>query len=252
MRWDFLRFTKPKVREHKQRAAKRYRTVGVRCELGTVLDISESGLRMQVDGKCPVKVGDILALTLRDCAHQTTVRGCVVWVKQGSNTHSTCGVAFVDVRPGTRQVIEQIAGVGEALAKDKSSNPADASKSPAAGQTAGGQPSASKADARQGGTGQATSGQGADSRTANENEPTKRSVRASIEIEDLYELFSLSPTATTDEIHQAFRSMARNLHPDRNPLPDAAERFSQISKAYRVLRDPELRARYDEMRNRAA
>lgn len=259
MRWDFLRFTKPKVREQKQRASKRYRTVGVRCELGTVLDISESGLRMQVDGKCPVKVGDILALTLRDCAHQTTVRGCVVWVKQGSNTHSTCGVAFVDVRPGTRHVIEQIAGVGEALAKDKSSNPADASKSPAAGPTAGqaggSQPGAGKADARQGGNGETASGQGASgagSRTASENEPPKRSVRASIEIEDLYELFALPPTATTDEIHQAFRSMARNLHPDRNPLPDAAERFSQISKAYRVLRDPDLRARYDEMRNRAA
>lgn len=231
MRWDFLRFTKPKSREQKPRAAKRYRTVGVRCELGNVLDISESGLRMHVDGKCPVKVGDILALQLRDCAHQTTVRGCVVWVKPANNG-STCGIAFIDIRPGTKEVIEQIAGVGEALANDKKAKEvAEAAKVASGGKNAV-PPSA------------------ADDKS--QDQAKKPGVRASIEIEDLYELFALPNTATTDEINQAFRSMARNLHPDKNPLPDAAERFSQISKAYKILRDPELRARYDEMRNRAA
>jgi len=231
MRWDFLRFTKPKPREQKPRAAKRYRTVGVRCELGTVLDLSESGLRMQVDGKCPVKVGDILALHLRDCAHQTTVRGCVVWVKPGNNANSTCGIAFIDVRPGTKDVIEQIAGVGEALANDKKAKEAaEAAKVASGGKNAVPPPEPNRP----------------------EDEAKKPGVRASIEIEDLYELFALPNTATADEINQAFRAMARNLHPDKNPLPDAAERFSQISKAYKILRDPELRARYDEMRNRAA
>lgn len=237
MRWDFLRFTKPKPREQKPRSAKRHRTVGVRCELGTVLDISDSGLRMQVDGKCPVKIGDILALNLRDCAHQVTVRGCVVWVKQAKNACATCGIAFIDVRPGTKEVIEQIAGVGEALAREKQSKEAaESAKVASGGKNAVPPPNSDTS----GGQGEAKKG-----------EP-KKGIRASIDIEDLYELFSLPHTATTDEINQAFRAMARNLHPDKNPLPDAAERFSQISKAYKILRDPELRARYDEMRNRAA
>lgn len=230
MRWDFLRFTKPKPRERKPRAAKRYRTAGVRCELGTVLDISECGLRLSVDGKCPIKVGDILALNVRDFAHQATLRGCVVWVKQGANASSTCGIAFIDVRPGTKEIIEQIAGVSEALTRDKQAkDAAEAAKVATNGKNAIPPPEA-----------QASA------------QPKSKGVRASIEIEDLYGLFALSPAATPDEINQAYRSMARNLHPDRNPLPDAAERFSQISKAYKILRDPELRARYDEMRGRAA
>lgn len=233
MRWDFLRFTKPKPREQKARAAKRHRTVGVRCELGTVLDLSESGLRMRVDGKCPVKVGDILALQVRDCAHQTTVRGCVVWVKPANNG-STCGIAFIDIRPGTKEVLEQIAGVGEALANDKKAK--DAAE--AAKVASGGKNAVPPHDP--------------DPISTAQSDPKKSGVRASIEIEDLYGLFALPCTATVDEINQAFRSMARNLHPDKNPLPDAAERFSQISKAYKILRDPELRARYDEMRSRAA
>lgn len=250
MRWDFLRFTKPKPRDQKPRSAKRYRTVGVRCELGTVLDLSESGLRMQVDGKCPVKLGDILALQLRDCANQVTVRGCVVWVKQGNNANATCGVAFIDVRPGTKEIIDQIAGVGDALAREKQSkDAADAAKGTANAKNAGRPGDASS-------QGHANSGQansaGTNSGGTNSGQPKKNGIRASIEIEDLYDLFALPPTATTEEINQAFRSMARNLHPDRNPLPDAAERFSQISKAYKILRDPELRARYDQMRNRAA
>lgn len=233
MRWDFLRFTKPKPREKKPRAATRHRTVGVRCELGTVIDISESGLRMQVDGKCPVKVGDILALNVRDFAHQANVRGCVVWVKPGNNGATTCGIAFIDVRPGTKDLIEQIAGVGEALANDKKAkDAAEAAKVASGGKNAIPPPEAKDAEA--------------------EADAKKRVVRASIDIEDLYEIFSLPQTATADEINQAYRAMARNLHPDKNPLPDAAERFSQVAKAYKVLRDPEMRARYDEMRNRAA
>ncbi len=66
--------------------------------------------------------------------------------------------------------------------------------------------------------------------------------------EDLYELFGVEPAATPEELHDAYRVMAQRLHPDRNPSPDAAEKFSKLTKAYTMLKDPQKRERYDQMR----
>jgi hypothetical protein len=248
MRWDFLNFGKPKPRARRDRAAKRHRTVGVRCELGTVLDLSDSGMRLEVAGDCPVRVGDVISFTIREIAHRVTLRGCVVWVRKGRNTPSTCGIAFLDVRPGDRATIEQIAGVGAALNKSGGSKPA--STPAAASASNGAKPSASQAAAASGpasGAGSATPGtSGASGSTEG------ASVSAWIEVEDLYRIIGVKPAATPEEVHRAFRALARNLHPDHNPSPDAAARFAEVSKAYRVLRDPDLRARYDAMRGRAA
>jgi hypothetical protein len=62
---------------------------------------------------------------------------------------------------------------------------------------------------------------------------------------DLYAELGVSAGATRDEISAAFRDRARALHPDANPDPVATEQFQRLSVAYRVLVDPEARARYD-------
>lgn len=63
---------------------------------------------------------------------------------------------------------------------------------------------------------------------------------------DYYEVLGVGRDASPEEIKRAFRSLARQSHPDSNPDdPSAEERFRQIAEAYEVLSDPEKRRRYD-------
>ncbi|HLZ31289.1 MAG TPA: J domain-containing protein [Chloroflexota bacterium] len=65
------------------------------------------------------------------------------------------------------------------------------------------------------------------------------------ELVDLYELLQISPRASQEVIQAAYRVLARYYHPDLNATPEAAQRIRDVNDAYRVLSDPQGRARYD-------
>ena len=70
---------------------------------------------------------------------------------------------------------------------------------------------------------------------------------------DYYQVLGVPETATTDEIKKAFRRLAKQHHPDRNPNnPQSAERFKEINEAHDVLSDAAKRKKYDQLRRYGA
>src|SRR3954463_1540434 len=70
---------------------------------------------------------------------------------------------------------------------------------------------------------------------------------------DYYQVLGVAENATTDEIKKAFRRLAKQHHPDRNPNnPQGAERFKEINEAHDVLSDAAKRKKYDQLRRYGA
>ena len=65
-------------------------------------------------------------------------------------------------------------------------------------------------------------------------------------MKDPYDVLGIPRDATLEEMKQAYRRLAKELHPDRNPDDEAAvDRFKDVSVAYEVLTDPEKRAQHE-------
>lgn len=69
-----------------------------------------------------------------------------------------------------------------------------------------------------------------------------------MDYKDYYKILGVERAASADDIRKAYRKLALQHHPDRNPGDkQAEERFKDINEAYQVLSDAQKRARYDQL-----
>jgi molecular chaperone DnaJ len=71
-------------------------------------------------------------------------------------------------------------------------------------------------------------------------------------VRDLYEILGVGRDASPEDIKRAYRTLAREHHPDVSSAPEAEERFKEIVGAYEILSDPQKRQQYDTFGRRAA
>ena len=69
-----------------------------------------------------------------------------------------------------------------------------------------------------------------------------------MDYKDYYQVLGVERSANADAVRKAYRKLAMQFHPDRNPgNKQAEEKFKEINEAYQVLSDPQKRARYDQL-----
>ncbi|MFP4481504.1 MAG: DnaJ C-terminal domain-containing protein [Thermovirgaceae bacterium] len=68
-----------------------------------------------------------------------------------------------------------------------------------------------------------------------------------MQYKDYYKILGVDRKASQEEIHKAYRKLAKKYHPDANTATEAAEKFKEATEAYEVLRDPEKRKKYDAL-----
>ncbi len=108
---------------HESRRAKRHSTNLLSCELGTVGDISATGMRVICPTKPPVKLGQAVGMKLESTGQRLPIKGKVVWIRRKGLRSYQVGIQFIDVSASIAAALESMAMFGfidlDSLAKKR-------------------------------------------------------------------------------------------------------------------------------------
>ncbi len=189
-----------------RRGAPRQSTETINCHLGEVIDISSTGVRIRCSGKPPFTPGSVSMITFTYNGGKLKVGVQERWRKRvGWRNTYEAGLMFVKNSPSVIKAIESLVKFGF-LCPDAVEDENPRPQS---------------------------------------NAKPKTKVKVSLSLPDHYAILGLTPDAKGEQIHAAYRTMARRFHPDTSDAPDAEARFIDVCQAYKVLSDPQQRKTYD-------
>lgn len=220
-------------RKKRPRMAERYSAHGVRCPLGEIVDLSETGMRTKCFGKPTVQLNQMATLNVSSGASGIKVTGRVVWVKRVSpitvlkNPEYQVGIQFANLSETAAKALVHLARYGYVGKKGEHAEVETANS--------------------------VASQYAYSSVVAGPNgqdpipETQARPAKVVMEVENLYAVLGVPFEATDEQLRHAFRSLALKYHPDRSSDPESHAKFDAVNKSYHILRDRDLRRRYDAM-----
>jgi DnaJ-like protein/PilZ domain-containing protein len=189
-----------------RRGAQRQSTDTLSCHLGEVLDISTTGVRVRCGSKPPFAEGAVSTITFNYNGGKLQVSVQERWRKRrGFRGGYEIGMMYVRNSPNVLDAIASLVKFGF-LCPDA---------------VAGERPKAQP-----------------------KGKP-KQKLRVSVNLPDYYAVLSIPHDADDEQVHTAYRQLARQYHPDTTKQPGTQERFISICEAYKILSDTEQRKTYD-------
>jgi hypothetical protein len=195
------------------RRAERHRTNLLSCDLGDVVDISNTGMRLRCASKPPVRSGQVLTIKLQSAQVRLPIAGQVVWIKRKGLKTYEVGLRFVNMTRSLKAAVESLALFGfidlEAAAAARAKQEKERLR---------------------------------DEQQQRRQQPE---IQAKVDLPDYYGSLGLDQQATLAQIKDAYRELARRYHPDVTTDPEGPRRFIEVTEAYEVLSDPASRRSYD-------
>lgn len=242
MPWNWVSGQK---KSHRNRVAERHDAANLSVpQLGHLVDLSSTGMRLKCAKKPNFEVKQILPLQICNDGQCVKVSAQVVWIRKtsftGNETH--VGFRFVDVRPGIQKAIDQFAHFG---CITNTSNGVSFFSNPAA--VAANHNTQQAKPAQASGAANSSNAKPSQSSSTNNNTQSPPPPSFSVAVEDIYQHLGLTMDATDEQVRKAYHAMAMKYHPDQCKEENAEEKFRLIAKTYLVLKDPTKRAKYDAM-----
>ncbi len=193
-----------------RRRLPRHKTDVVSCPLGDLLDLSGTGMRVGVKGRCVIKVGQAVPLKLQTPSGSVRVRARAVWRRRtGLFGNYELGFNFEGITHAQTVALATIARFGFITSDNVKT-------------------AQSSMDERAG-------------RSAKQRGPkacvTPPVVEASILLREYYERLGLKDGASAADVKQAYHQLARQYHPDMAPGDENKKRFLEIREAYDLIDD---------------
>jgi len=191
-----------------RRGAQRHANATLNCELGEVVDVSSSGVRLRCQSKPPFAPGAFTSISFTYSGGKLQIQVQERWRKRfGLRGGHEVGLMFVKASPNVIKAIESLVKFGFFCPDAIDEN---------------------------------------DTREQPKSKPkSKKNLNVSVNLPDHYAVLGLTDDADEDAIHSAYRKLARQYHPDTSEAPDAQDRFIGVCQAYKVLSDTQMRKTYD-------